>query len=434
MLTRITIFQTLKASTALLSHIRATSDTVKAKSGKQSLLEGADSDSEAENSALDDTAIWLCLTTKKHLADKNRLKPSKIAVPHSIYQSPSIRICLITTDPQRAVKDVLQDPTFPKPLSAKIGRVIGFQKLKKKYHSFESRRQLLAQHDVFFADERIITRLVETLGKVFYSSTRKRPIPIRLAQVDKVDGKRVKHGVPSNYSSKLKAKQQPPSAAIASPAIVAKEIESALSMVPLSLRPATTCAIQVGRASFTPAQLSTNISTVATALASRYVSGGWRNMKAMHIKSPESTALPIWLADEMWAEDGDVIGVDEEEEARQRQKREKAERRAARKQSQQSQQDQQKRKVGQQDDDSEDMAEKRQKSSRDGAAAGQIEAPRQVMEEESRKPKKRKVEKEKHKEDKSKLGKKTAIDTKLLEAARSANLAQQKAVAFKAHG
>ncbi len=272
-------------------------------SGKQSLLQSNDDESSSEEQIAEDPPIWLNLTTKKHIVDKNRLKPGKIAVTHSINTSTSLSICLITADPQRAVKDVLANPSFPTSLSSKIGKVIGYSKLKAKYHSFESRRQLLAEHDVFLADDRIINRLVDTLGKVFYKDTAKRPIPIRIANVEKIDGKRVK---PIN-NKKNKGSQEDISNTVASPSLVAKEIESALNAVPISLKPGTSAAVRVGRASFTPHQLSDNIVTVATAMIDRYVARGWRNVKAIHVKSPNSAALPIWLADDLWVADDDVM-------------------------------------------------------------------------------------------------------------------------------
>lgn len=316
--------QTLKASTALLQHVRQEANRLKELSAKKSLLENEDGASDSEEQTADDSPIWLNITTKKHVVDKNRLKPGRIAVPHSINSSPSLSICLITADPQRAVKDMVADPAFPSSLSSRIAKIIGFSKLKAKYHSFESRRQLLAEHDIFLADDRIITRLVDTLGKTFYKDTAKRPIPIRIANLEKVDGKRIK-----SHSKKPSTKGQ--STSVASPSIIAKEIESAINAVPISLRPGTSAAVRVGRASFAPAQLSENITTVASAMIDRYVARGWRNVKAIHIKSPNSAALPIWLADDLWVADDDVVKDGEEVELQRKKEEEVALKRESRK-------------------------------------------------------------------------------------------------------
>ena len=34
----------------------------------------------------------------------------------------------------------------------------------------------------------------------------------------------------------------------------------------------------------------------------KHVVKGWRNVKGLYIKSPSSMAIPLWLADELWAE------------------------------------------------------------------------------------------------------------------------------------
>lgn len=234
------------------------------------------------------------------MVDKNRLKPGKISLPHSLNSSPSLSVCLITADPQRGVKDIVADPSFPKELSSRIEKVIGFSKLKARYQSFESRRQLLSEHDVFLADDRIITRLVNTLGKIFYKSS-KRPIPIRIAEIEKVDGKRVKKD-PKNKPAK-----EDKSAAFAAPLIVAKEIERTLSCASVQLAPSTTAAIRVGSSKFTADQLSENIAAVVKGMTEKFVAKGWKNMKAIHVKGANTMAMPIWLASELWVEDADVV-------------------------------------------------------------------------------------------------------------------------------
>ncbi|KZZ86577.1 Ribosomal protein L1 [Ascosphaera apis ARSEF 7405] len=289
--------QVTRATKALLKHIKSESKSKATQSGKKSLLAEGDSDSEDELE--NETPIWLIMTTKQHIVDKNRLKPGKIPVPHSLNTSESLRICLLTADPQRAVKDVIADPSFPTSLSSRITTIIGFSKLKAKYHTFESRRQLLAEHDVFLADDRIINRLVDALGKIFYKSS-KRPIPISIGEIQRKDGKRLKRD----------ERKRPPTdekyAVVASPAVVAKEIEKTLGTVPVQLAPATTTAVRVGRVKFTPEQIAENVTAVVQGLTDRFVTKGWRNVKAIHLKGPNTMALPVWLASELWV-DGSAV-------------------------------------------------------------------------------------------------------------------------------
>lgn len=219
---------------------------------------------------------------------------------HSLNSSSSLSICIISADPQRALKNVVANPTFPSSLSSKITKIIGYTKLKARYHAFENRRELLSQHDVFLADDRIITRLPDALGKVFYKGTAKRPIPIHIAQENRVDGKRVR-------TDKLRASKEEKHASVASPAIVAREIEKALDSVPVSLKPGLNVSVRVGNTSFTPQHLSDNVTAVAQGVIEKHVVKGWRNVKSIHIKSPTSVAIPIWLADDMWVEDEKVV-------------------------------------------------------------------------------------------------------------------------------
>ncbi|KAJ5958944.1 Ribosomal protein L1 [Penicillium vulpinum] len=300
--------QTIKASTALLKHIKSTQQEQEKTATKKTLI--GDDDSDDEDSATKSEAVWLVLTTKQHVVDKNRLKPGKISIPHSLNTSPSLSICLITADPQRGVKDIIADPSFPQGLSSRIEKVIGFSKLKARYQSFESRRQLFAEHDVFLADDRIAMRLVQSLGKIFYKSS-KRPIPIRIAAIEKVDGKRVKKEPKTpNVTSK-----EEKHASFAPPLIVAKEIERTLNCASVHLAPSTTASVRVGSSKFTAEQLSENIAAVVNGLTEKFVAKGWRNIKGLHIKGANTMALPIWLADELWVEDANVLEAAPETEA-----------------------------------------------------------------------------------------------------------------------
>ncbi|PKY05023.1 ribosomal protein L1 [Aspergillus campestris IBT 28561] len=292
--------QVSRASSALLRHIKTQQVDKEKTATKKTLIGDNDDDSDAEDIPLNNEAVWLVLTTKKHVVDKNRLKPGKITIPHSLNASPSLSVCLITADPQRAVKNIVADESFPQHLTSRIDKVIGFSKLKSRYQSFESRRQLFSEHDVFLADDRIIMRLVKTLGKIFYKSS-KRPIPVRIAEIEKVDGKKVKK------DPKQRSKPNAEDSAFASPAIVAKEIEKALNSAAVQLAPATTAAIRVGSSNFTPQQLSENVEAVVKGLTDKFITKGWKNIKALHVKGANTMAMPIWLASELWVEEGDVV-------------------------------------------------------------------------------------------------------------------------------
>ncbi|KAJ8061860.1 hypothetical protein OCU04_009651 [Sclerotinia nivalis] len=282
--------QVLKASTALVKHISSTEVEKARKAGAQNLLAENDDD-DAES-----TPVWLTLTTKKHITDKTKLKPVKVAVPHSLNTSSTTSICLIVADPQRTYKDIVASAAFPAELSKRITKVVGVDKLKKKYKQYEAQRKLFAEHDIFVADDRIITLLPKLLGKNFYKSTTKRPIPVSIqAEAPKSEGKRI---------ARAKGEDAPKAA---EPKKIAAEIEKAISSALLTLSSSTNSAIRIGYASWDAAKLAENLEVVANTVIEKYVPKKWRGVRAIHVKGPETMALPIWLADELWVEDEDVL-------------------------------------------------------------------------------------------------------------------------------
>ncbi|KAG6034451.1 hypothetical protein E4U19_005641 [Claviceps sp. Clav32 group G5] len=294
-LTSIDPDQTLKASKALLAHIKKAAKQSAKDATKRNLLE--DEDAEVD----EDTPIWLTLTTKRHIADKARLQPGKISVPHSLNTDENSTICAITADPQRAYKNIIGSDDFPAELSKRITRVIDFSKLKAKYGQYEAQRKLFSEHDIFVADERIINRLPKVLGKTFYKTSAKRPIPVVLqAKRPKVDGKR-----PKRVDKTKSTEDDVVNAGTA--ADIAKEIEKALSSALVSLAPTTNTAVRIGYAHWSAEQIADNVDAVVTGLVGKWVPQKWRNVRSIYIKGPNTAALPIWQTDELWVEDKDVI-------------------------------------------------------------------------------------------------------------------------------
>lgn len=74
-------------------------------------------------------------------------------------------ICLLTKDPQREYKDLLEAKGVKF-----ISRVVGVTKLKGKFKPYEARRQLLNEHGLFLADERVVPMLPNLLGKMFFEA------------------------------------------------------------------------------------------------------------------------------------------------------------------------------------------------------------------------------------------------------------------------
>lgn len=131
--------------------------------------------------------IWLNVSVKR-MAPGNKFKPVKMCVYHYltyeilliglVFLLTNVRpvvhplvdprttpICLLTKDPQREYKDLLEtnDVKF-------VTRVIGIEKLKGKFRPFEARRMLLKEIGMFLADERIIPLLPKLLGAKWFDA------------------------------------------------------------------------------------------------------------------------------------------------------------------------------------------------------------------------------------------------------------------------
>ena len=262
--------------------------------------------------------IWLVLTTKKFVTDKHNLKPRKIQLPHPINISQNASICLITPEPQRQFKDAIAHLSFPSDLSKRITRVISLKKLEAKYKSFEQKRQLRDSYDLFLADDRIISYLAPILGKTFYKTTPKRPVPVTLTPPKPKEKKN-----PALPRTK-KSKTPDDLTTLLPPAQIAKEINRTLSASTVHLSSSTNTAIKVGLASFEAEQVAENIEAVMVGLTERKLVS-WRNVRGVHVKGPNTMAVPVWLAEELWTDEGMVLenqgALEVKEKAKQKGKR-----------------------------------------------------------------------------------------------------------------
>jgi len=157
--------------------------------------------------------VWLVVSVKKMFPER-KLKPFKMYVhlsllpppksehlaPNSPLSHPLIdpratSICLITKDPQREYKDLLESNNIKF-----ISRVIGVRKLKGKFKPYEARRMLLKENGLFLADDRVVPLLPKLLGKAFFNAKKyveltttatrsltynlRQPIPVCLTRKD----------------------------------------------------------------------------------------------------------------------------------------------------------------------------------------------------------------------------------------------------------
>ncbi|CAK7262522.1 proteasome-interacting protein cic1 [Sporothrix epigloea] len=335
--------QVLTATKSLLAYIKNAAEEQTVKTGKRNLLAAdGDDDDEAGGSGVAETPIWLTVSTKRHIIDSNRLQPNTIRVPHALNTDDETTICLITADPQRAYKDIVASEAFPAALRKRITRIVDVAHLGKKFKSYEAQRKLFAEHDVFLGDDRIINRLPKLLGKTFYKTTVKRPVPVVLAKRRPrgADGKRAKapkkKGPAKTVAGDATLSAEDQAAAVAEALAsartaeqIAAELEKAIGSAVVHLSASESTSVKIGLAGWPAAHVAANAEVVARELVGKYVPQRWSSVKSIFLKGPRTMALPIWQTDELWLEGSkDVLKTGSAElkayEERQAAKREKA--------------------------------------------------------------------------------------------------------------
>lgn len=192
-------------------------------------------------------------------------------------------MCLITKDPQRQYKDLLASAKVKQ-----VKRVVGVTKLKGKFAPFDARRQLMNDHEVFLADDRIVEMLPKLLGKRWIQE-RKSPLPVKLS---------------GRGETAIKG-----------------AIEQALSSTYYHRNRGVCTATRIGTLShLSTEQLLANVAGALPAIVGKHVKGGWENMQNIEIKTGKSAGLPVWNCkmSERW----NGMPTEEEEEARKKARKE----------------------------------------------------------------------------------------------------------------
>jgi len=156
--------------------------------------------------------------------------------------------------------------------------------------------------------------LPQILGKVFYKTTTKRPVPVSLIGKENW-GKRKEKPLPKVYKIAQREKDAPGPDKIGAPEDVGADIRKALNSALVHLSQSPTTAVRVARAGWQADWVVENVEAVVEGLVERFIPKGWRNVKSIHMKGPNTAALPIWLAEELWTEEDDILDEVEGTEA-----------------------------------------------------------------------------------------------------------------------
>ncbi|GAB2287620.1 hypothetical protein Dimus_021991 [Dionaea muscipula] len=200
--------------------------------------------------------VFLVVTLYK-IPSKGRTNAYKIPLPHPLHSfDESSELCLFIDDShgQLSSKDA------KKKIDAEgipISKVIRLSKLKTDFMGFEAKRKLCDSFDMFFADKRVVPLLPKLLGKHFYKK-KKIPVPIDLEH--------------ENW------KQQ---------------IEKVCGSALLFLGTGTCSLLKVARVSMMVEEIVENVVAAINGMV-EIVPKAWANVRSLHLKLPDSLALPVY--------------------------------------------------------------------------------------------------------------------------------------------
>jgi ribosome biogenesis protein UTP30 len=235
----------------------------------------------------DGSIVYLNISTKKFVSDHKILKPKRVQVLNPLYAKENTSICLIVKDIADESKTVYEDTFLSKDSETfgLIDKIVKVSQLKGEYKPYEARRLLFSQHDIFLAQDSVVTTLPKLLGKSFYGKSAKLPLPIRLTVDDKLSPVRAKN-----------------------------EISKALTSTFFYLTSGAVTSIKVGRVakSFTPEAVADNIETVINYFVDKLSSNGWDGVRGIDVKLHQSPSLPVYVAETLFTSE-DIL--DEKHEA-----------------------------------------------------------------------------------------------------------------------
>lgn len=188
----------------------------------------------------------------KKIPEKKRIKPIQIPLTHP-YRKDADQVCLITKDPQNDYKNLLKQKRI-----TSIHKVIGIEKLRKKYQPYEARRILCSSYEVFLADRSVISLLPQLLGKEFFQK-KKIPIPVKLSSTD-----------------------------------LQTELQDAIYSTCMFIPTGPCITIKLG--DINDQSLEHLVDNVMDSIPNiiQYIPRKWKNIQSLYLKSTDSLSLPIY--------------------------------------------------------------------------------------------------------------------------------------------
>jgi ribosome biogenesis protein UTP30 len=196
-------------------------------------------------------------------------KPVQIVVPHPFFkladktsddqdedEVEEPEICLIVKESSKPwCQEMIEK--FPDHMGC-VKKVLTLDSLRKKYTSYEQKRQLLHKYNMFMADDRILPMLSKSLGKAFIQ-TKRLPVPINLTR---------EKALPF-------------------------AIQKALSATYMTVNTGTCVTVRAGHTGMDPKKLVENITTIAEKAVPK-MPRRWANIQLIGVKTADSVSLPVY--------------------------------------------------------------------------------------------------------------------------------------------
>jgi ribosome biogenesis protein UTP30 len=197
---------------------------------------------------------------------QSRPKPVQIMVPHPFFkladsaanhdEMEEPEICLIVKESSKPwCQEMIE--RFPDHMGG-VKKVLTLDSLRKKYTSYEQKRELLHKYNVFMADDRILPMLSKSLGKAFIK-TKRLPVPICLTR---------ENALPF-------------------------AIQKALSATYMTINTGTCITIRAGHTGMEPQKLVENVAAIVEAAVPK-MPRQWANVQLIGVKTADSVSLPIY--------------------------------------------------------------------------------------------------------------------------------------------
>lgn len=220
----------------------------------------------------------------------------------------------------------------------KVDRVVTFSQLRTEFKPFQSRRKLISEHDIFFADTALTTAdngvlLPKILGKNFYNSTKTVPQPVNLInpasikseKKDKAVELAIRNKADESTAKKLKTLKNekddfkldldvPDLSSNFSLKALLTDIYKRLNGTHFMLTPASQISVRVGSTALSVPEMVENIEATIDYVKDNTIPSKWDGIRGIYLKTSTGPSLPLFISSKPYEDNEDVAEESEDED------------------------------------------------------------------------------------------------------------------------